>query len=174
MLIGAHYRKKLNFTFEALKLARETLGKFDEFFKRLRNAKNEGDGASVQDAVNEAKTAFASSMADDLNISMALASLFDLMRNVNRIADENKLDAAGAQAVLAAFRDFDKVIGCFEVDSVKAEEEFPAEVIALAEARAAARKEKNWAESDRLRDEIAKAGYAIKDAPGNVWQLNKL
>ena len=173
VLIGAHYRKKLNFTFDALKLARETLGKFDDFFKRLRAVKTAGDGSSVSAIVAEARDAFASAMADDLNISMSLAALFDLMRNINRIADENKLDAAGAEMVLAAFRDFDKVIGCFEVDAVAVEEEFPAEVTALAEARAVARKEKNWAESDRLRDEIAALGYIIKDAPGNVWQLQK-
>ena len=173
VLIGAHYRKKLNFTFDALKIARETLGKFEEFFKRLRAVKNSGDGSAVVEALENAKNGFASAMADDLNISMALASLFDLMRNINRIADENKLDAAGAEKVLDAFRDFDRIIGCFEVDNVKTEAAIPAEVTALAEARAAARKEKNWAESDRLRDEISKLGYTIKDAPGNVWQLQK-
>jgi cysteinyl-tRNA synthetase len=173
VLIGAHYRKKLNFTFDALKIARETLGKFEEFFKRLRSVKNSGDGSAVVEALESAKNGFASAMADDLNISMALASLFDLMRNINRIADDNQLDAAGAEKVLDAFRSFDRIIGCFEVDNVKAEEAIPAEVTALAEARAAARKEKNWAESDRLRDEITKLGYTIKDAPGNVWQLQK-
>ena len=174
VLIGAHYRKKLNFTFDALKLARETLGKFEEFFKRLRGVDADGDGKAAIEAVETAEKAFASAMADDLNISMALAALFDLMRNINRLADDNQLDRSGAQAVLEAFRKFDRVIGCFEVDNVKAEAVIPAEVIALAEARAAARKEKNWAESDRLRDEIAKLGYAIKDAPGNVWQLTEI
>ena len=174
VLIGAHYRKKLNFTFDALKLARETLGKFEEFFKRLRGVDADGDGKAAIEAVETAEKAFASALADDLNISMALAALFDLMRNINRLADDNQLDRAGSLAVLEAFRKFDRVIGCFEVDNVKAEAVIPAEVIALAEARAAARKEKNWAESDRLRDEIAKLGYAIKDAPGNVWQLTEI
>ncbi len=174
VLIGAHYRKKLNFTFEALKLARETLTRFDEFFKRMRSIKSEGNGHSAAEPVRDAKLAFASALADDLNISPALAALFDFMRKINRLADENKLDATGAEAVLCAFRDFDRVIGCFDVDNVKEENAIPAEVTALAEARAAARKEKNWAESDRLRDEIAKLGYAIKDAPGNVWQIQKI
>jgi cysteinyl-tRNA synthetase len=174
VLIGAHYRKKLNFTFDALKLARETLGKFEEFFKRLRAVDADGDGKAAIEAVETAEKAFASALADDLNISMALAALFDLMRNINRLADDNQLDRTGSLAVLEAFRKFDRVIGCFEVDNVKAEAVIPAEVIALAEARAAARKEKNWAESDRLRDEIAKLGYAIKDAPGNVWQLTEI
>ena len=114
------------------------------------------------------------SAINSLTLSPALAALFDFMRKINRLADENKLDATGAEAVLCAFRDFDRVIGCFDVDNVKEENAIPAEVTALAEARAAARKEKNWAESDRLRDEIAKLGYTIKDAPGNVWQIQKI
>ena len=64
-------------------------------------------------------------------------------------------------------------ICCFEVDAVRETAAIPAEVTALAEARAAARKAKNFAESDRLRDEISKLGYTIKDVPGGAWELKK-
>ena len=116
---------------------------------------------------------FASALADDLNIAPALAALFDLMRGTNRLADSGELSKAGAAAVLAEFRSFDRVIDCFDVDAVPLEPEFPAEVTALAEARAAARKQRDFAESDRLRDEIAKLGFIIEDAPGGVWRLKK-
>jgi cysteinyl-tRNA synthetase len=96
------------------------------------------------------------------------------MRGANRLADGQKLTKAGAQAVLAAFRDFDRVIGCFEVDNIRESAAIPAEVVALAEARAEARKAKKFAESDRLRDELTKLGYAIKDVPGGAWELKKL
>ena len=66
------------------------------------------------------------------------------------------------------------MIGCFEVDAVRESAAIPAEVTALAEERAAARKAKNFAESDRLRDELAKFGYAVKDIPGGAWELKKL
>ena len=75
--------------------------------------------------------------------------------------------------MLDAFRRFDTVLGCLDVDVISAAQEIPAEVVALAEERAAARKAKNFAESDRLRDEIAKLGYVIKDAPGGVYELKK-
>jgi len=75
---------------------------------------------------------------------------------------------------MAAFRDFDRVIACFDVDAVRESVAIPAEVTALAEARAEARKAKNFAESDRLRDELTKLGYAIKDIPGGAWELKKL
>jgi len=173
VLVGAHYRKKLNFTLEALAQARETLEKFDALFDRLRTITTAGDGAEAAEAVNTAKEAFASALADDLNIAPALAAAFDLTRNANRLADSGKLSAAGAEQILACFRDFDRVIGCFEVDAVRETAAIPAEVTALAEARAAARKAKNFAESDRLRDEIAKLGYTIKDVPGGAWELKK-
>ncbi len=174
VLVGAHYRKKLNFTMDALSQARETLGKFDTLFDRLRNVAAAGDGSEVKALVEKAKNDFASALADDLNIAPALAAAFDLMRGANRLIDEQKLTKAGAEAILAAFRDFDRVVACFEVDAVRESAAIPAEVTALAEARAAARKAKNFAESDRLRDELTKLGYAVKDVPGGAWELKKL
>lgn len=173
VLIGAHYRKKLNFTFEALEQARETLGRFDEFFQRMREIAKTGDGTEISKNVAGAEQAFAAAMGDDLNISEALAAMFDLQRAANRLADAGELTAAGGAEVLAAFRKFDRIIGCFEVDAVKTEK-FPAEVTALAEARIEARKAKNFAESDRLRDEIAGLGFIVEDIPGGKYRLKTL
>ena len=174
VLVGAHYRKKLNFTMDALGQARETLGKFDALFDRLRQITAAGDGAETAGLIAETKNAFASALADDLNIAPALAAAFELMRGANRLADSGELSQNGAASILAAFRDFDRVIGCFEVDAVRASEEFPEEIMALAQARAEAREAKNFAESDRLRDELTKLGYAVKDVPGGQWELKKL
>ena len=174
VLIGAHYRKKLNFTLDALGAARETLGKFDDLFDRMRNISKDGDGAEIAEIVANARKAFAAAMADDLNISEALAAMFDLQRNANRLSDSGELTKSGAEAVLAAYRDFDRIVCCLEVDVEREKASIPAEVTALAEERAAARKNKDWAASDRLRDEIAKLGYQIKDAPGGKYELNPL
>ncbi|MCI5779039.1 MAG: cysteine--tRNA ligase [Lentisphaeria bacterium] len=174
VLAGAHYRKKLNFTLDALAQARETLGRFDALFDRLRGIAAAGDGAETAALVAGARDAFAAALADDLNVAPALAAAFELSRHANRLADEGRLSRAGADAVLACFRDFDRVIGCFEVDAERGAETFPAEVVALAEARAEARKAKNFAESDRLRDELTKLGFAVKDIPGGKWELKKL
>jgi cysteinyl-tRNA synthetase len=174
VLVGAHYRKKLNFTLDALAQARETLAKFDALFDRLKGINAAGDGSEAAEMVENSKNAFASALADDLNIAPALAAAFDLMRGANRLADSAQLSQKGAEAVLALFRDFDRVIGCFEVDAVRESAAVPAEVTALAEARAAARKAKDFAESDRLRDELAKLGWAVKDVPGGAWELKKL
>ena len=175
VLIGAHYRKKLNFTFAGLEAARDTLKRFDAFFARLAGISASGTaGTETAEAVAAAQERFRAALADDLNVPGALAALYDLMKTANRLADQGGLSGADAQAVLAAYRDFDRVLGCLDVDAAKAvpaAEEFPAEVVALAEQRAAARKAKDFAASDRLRDAIAAAGYLIEDAPGGVWRL---
>lgn len=172
VLIGAHYRKKLNFTFDALEQAHDTLVRFAEFFRRMRECSAAGDGSEIASALAEADNAFAAAMGDDLNISGALAAMFDLQRAANRLADAGALSGAGAARVLELFRKFDRVIGCLPLEET-GEPEIPQEIVSLAEERAAARKAKNFAESDRLRDLIASKGYAIEDAPGGVYRLRK-
>ncbi len=174
VLIGAHYRKKLNFTFEALAQARQTLNRFDELFGRMRGISTAGDGSEVDESVAHALEAFERAMADDLNVAEALAALFDLQRAANKMADSGQLSAAGAVRVLDSFRRFDRVIGCLEVDAEKKGDEIPAEIEQLAVRRAAARKVKDFRESDRLRDEITRLGYQIEDAPGGAYRLRKL
>ena len=173
VLVGAHYRKKLNFTFDALAQARETLNRFSAFFSRMKTVNAAGDGSEIKTQIESSLEKFGNAMADDLNTAEALAQLFDLSREANRLAASGTLSADGAKAVLEAFRQFDRILGCLDVDKEPEAEEIPAEITALAEERAAARKAKNFAESDRLRDEIAAKGYVIEDAPGGVWRLKK-
>jgi len=173
VLVGAHYRKKLNFTFEALAQARETLNRFSAFFARMRGVSAPGDGSEIRGQIDSALEKFGYAMADDLNTAEAVAQLFELSREANRLADAGTLSKAGAAEVLAAFRKFDSIIGCLDVDKVPEAEEIPQELAALAEQRAAARKAKNFAESDRLRDEISAKGYLIEDVPGGGWRLKK-
>ena len=172
VLIGAHYRRKLNFTLEALGQARETLARFDEFFDRMRSIDRAGDGSEAELAVSTAAAAFSSAIADDLNISEALAAMFELLRSGNKLADAGGLSKAGAERILGAFRRFASVIGALEVDAVRCNEA-PPEVVQLAEERKAARLAKNFAESDRLRDEIAKLGYVVEDQPKQEYRLKK-
>ena len=174
VLIGTHYRKKLNFSLAALDQARETLGKFSTLFARMKEITAAGDGSEVATAVEQAQSQFRTAIADDLNSAGATAALFALVREGNRLADSGTLSAAGAAKILDCCRDFDRIFGCLDVDAAPVAEEFPAEVVAMAEERAAARKSKNWAESDRLRDAIKAAGFLVEDAPGGVWKLKKL
>ena len=93
-------------------------------------------------------------MNDDLNIPRAFAALFGLVRDTN---------VHGGGPVLSVFRRMDEVLGVIFFGKA-AKTAVPPEIQALLDQRAEARKAKNWAESDRLRDEIAAAGWSVKDS----------
>ena len=104
---------------------------------------------------------FAAALGDDLNAPEAYAALFATIRDANK-ALEAGLPAAGAQAALDELRAMDRVLG-FIFFGRAARSEAPADVQALADARAKARAAKDWAESDRLRDAIAAKGWQVRD-----------
>ncbi len=164
VLLGTHYRKKLNFTFDAIDQARTSLQKFRDFFLRLREIDGNADSTEAGKVAEEAKEAFKNAIGDDLNISEALAAVYGLQREANRLIGEGKLGKSGAELILEQFRDFDKVLGCLNVDAA-AEPEVPAEIVEMAEARRAARKAKDFAKADTLRDEITAKGYVMEDTP---------
>ncbi len=147
VLINAHYRQGLNFAFSALEDARKSLERID----RCVGTATEGE---VPDWAQKHLDDFAEAVNDDLNIPKAFAALFGLVRDTN---------AHGGGPVLPVFRRMDEVLGIIFFG--KAEKaEIPAEIQALLDRRAEARKAKDWAESDRLRDEIAAAGWLVKDS----------
>jgi len=176
VLIGTHYRKKLNFTFAALDQARDLLNKVDDLVFRLMKA--DGSGTPVDDFLAECSKTFAAGICDDLNISGAIAALYELLKGANRRLDQNGISVEEAKKILNTLEDFDRVLGCLDIAGAagrqKTAEPFPAEALELAEQRAAARKAKNFAESDRLRDALKAMGYAVEDAPGGVWKLKRL
>jgi cysteinyl-tRNA synthetase len=147
VLINAHYRQGLNFAFTALDDARKSLARIDACVEKAT------DGEAPEWAKKHLDD-FTAAVNDDLNIPKAFAALFELVRDTN---------AHGGGSVLGVFRRMDEVLGVIFFG--KAEKaEVPAEVQALLDKRAEARKAKNWAESDRLRDELAAAGWAVKDS----------
>ncbi len=161
VLINAHYRQGLNFAFSALEDARRSLERIDRCVDALEQRAKGADGAGAPEWAARCLDAFTAAVNDDLNLPRAFAALFDLVRSANAaIAASEPFSATEA---LAAFRRMDEVLGVVFFEKA-AKEEVPAEIQALLDARAAARKERNWAESDRLRDEIAAAGWAVKDS----------
>jgi cysteinyl-tRNA synthetase len=194
VLVGGHYRQVLNFTFDALAQARTSLARIDAFVSRLKDlvpgsqfsvpgsqaapAPEPSNRQTVKPSnpplplwAEEAQAAFEKAISDDLNMPEALAALFGLIRDGN-----TALDAAAsgdgrspsghafeAARCLELLRAFDAVFGF--IFSAKADEALPADVQAQLDARAAARKAKQWAESDRIRDALRAAGWEVKDTP---------
>jgi cysteinyl-tRNA synthetase len=111
--------------------------------------------------------AFGAALDDDLNVSAALAAVFDLVRDVNRRIESRALSSADAALVLARLREIDTVLAVLP----DADTEVPPEIAALLEARTAARAARDWAGSDRLRDELAAAGIIVEDTrDGQRWR----
>ena len=153
-LMRVHYRAQLNFTWEGMEEARTALARIDDWVARLRAkaAERESGAATALPAT------FEDALDDDLNISAALGSLFETIRETNRALDQGKFDAANARAWLDWWQRVDSVL-----DITTEESGPPAEVTALAEARAQARLAKEWRKSDELRDQLATLGWEVRD-----------
>ena len=161
MLLSAHYRTQLNFTLGGLDAARKTLKRLSDFIDRMEKVEGEGTGAS--EALETAQKTFSEALADDLNISVALASLFEMVRAVNQLCDEGLVGKEGAQAVLAQLKDFDSVLGIIPLE--RKDLEIPAELLEALKKREEARLAKDWALADEQRDLITASGYIIEDTP---------
>lgn len=142
-LLNSHYRSKINFNWDVMDAATTSLN-------RLRHMMHDWEGGSQPDADFVAR--FTAEINDDLNMPRALALAWELTR-----AD---LPEAVKKATLTQF---DDVLGLGLADWEPPVADIPAEIVALAEQRQAARAAKNWVEADRLRDEINAAGYDVKD-----------
>lgn len=164
VLVNAHYRQGLNFAFSALEDARKSLARIDTCVDALeRLAGGAGAGGPVPEFAQNALAEFTAAINDDLNTPKAFAALFELVRHANAWMQGGDVPPASAAAILGVFRRMDSVLGViFFGKSEKAE--VPPEIQALLNQRSEARKAKNWAESDRIRDEIAAAGWVVKDS----------
>ena len=171
LLLGTHYRSKLNFDPDALAQARTALKKFHALFARL-NAVPAGDAllAEAKAAAETARAKFADGLADDLNIAEALATVHKFTREVNGLLAKGAGRDAAA-VLLDQYRDFDRVLAFLDIDAAlnKAadapKQDVPAEILELAQKRAEAKKAKDFAAADAIRAQINAAGWAVKDTP---------
>ncbi len=170
LLLTAHYRETFNFTLEGLHGAKTALARIDECVGKLREVGVQASACPADTLKRELQPAgapaalaanFSAALDDDLNISAAWAAVFEWVRETNKRLTENLLNAAEAAAALAAWERVDTVLGI----GAKSETEIPAEIQALLEARQAARKAKDFKQSDAIRDELKAKGWVLEDTP---------
>lgn len=161
LLIQTHYRTQLNFTFRALEAARASLQRIDDFIVRLKTLAMDLEIDSTTDILKTAEEMFYAHLADDLNISAALAALFELIRQVNTLCDEKKVSLSEAKKIFTFLQKIDTVLGCIFVE----EESIPEDLQEALRLRQHARREKNWKLADSYRDKIQTRGYCIEDSP---------
>jgi cysteinyl-tRNA synthetase len=159
-LMRVHYRSPLNFTWEGMTEARESLGRIDDWVDRLRqcNAGFQPANADKKEVENLPCT-FEEALDDDLNISAALGFLFETVRDTNRAMDQGKLDAESASSWLQWWQQINSVL---DLDP-GADSQIPADIAQLAREREDARRAKQWKRSDELRDRLAALGWEVRD-----------
>ena len=169
VLISAHYRAPLTYTDESLAGAAAAIERYDAVFLALSTYREErADDAGLPAVLDGARAAFGAALDDDLNVSPALAAVFELVRDLNRRIDARTLSTADAGRATAVLRELDAVLG---LGPDEAETTLDADLKALLDARATARAERDWTASDRLRDELAAAGVVVEDSrDGQRWR----
>ncbi len=167
-LMASHYRSPLEFSPRSLVAASAAVERINTAVTALDTySEDRPDDDSLPGLLEDARAAFAAGLADDLNISEALAATFDLVRELNSRVAARSISTADARRAASAMRDLDQVLAILEEGA----DELEAELVALLEARADARAQRDWARSDELRDTLAAAGIVVEDAPdGQRWR----
>jgi cysteinyl-tRNA synthetase len=168
-LLAVHYRAGLNHSDASLTAAAAAVDRLDALVLALETYRGSApDDPGLPAALEDARTTFGDALDDDLNISAALAAVFDLVRDLNRRIEARAMSTADAERALAALRDLDRVLALLPDPSGEALEP---ELEALLGERASARARHDWATSDRLRDALAERGIAVEDTvDGQRWR----
>ena len=185
LLVSTHYRKMLNFTFEALDQARTARRRIGNFLGELRAAAQDGpsDQAVVQ-MVEEARTGFVAGLEDDLNISEALAAVFTLIKSAYPLLTRSEMTKADASLISEFMAEADKVLGVRPSPVVSASGKInatselsgagtviEAEILAKIEARQKARADRDFKRADEIRDELLASGIVLEDTKDGVrWK----
>ena len=173
LLLSSHYRKQLNFTWTGMDQAEEAIRRIVDFRARLDGVTGDGVHPRVPEAVAEGRQAFRSALEADLNTAAALAAVFDLVRDLNAAIDAGEMSAAEAADVRQLMDECDRVLGVMSLRQAEdAQPPVPVEEIErLIEERRAARQRRDFAASDRIRDELAERGVLLEDNPGGTrWK----
>jgi cysteinyl-tRNA synthetase len=160
-LISVHYRQGLTYSDASLTAAAAALERLDALIAALRSYREEtGDDVTLPELLDGARRSFEAAMDDDLNVSAALAAIFDLVREANRRLDNRALSTADAGRIRGLLAELDVVLAILPDEDA---DELDPELADLVERRAAARAARDWATSDRLRDELAARGIGVED-----------
>jgi cysteinyl-tRNA synthetase len=169
LLLSVPTRKQLNFTFEGLQAAESTVERLRNFRSVVTEAKaKEGSVPEVAASVAKALADFESAMDDDFNTAAALASIHDLVREINIVIADEGILSNDRDAVVDAIAKFDSVLGIFgKVET----ESLDGEIEALVAEREEARRQRNFARSDEIRDQLAAQGIVLEDTKDGVrWK----
>ncbi|NOZ14029.1 MAG: cysteine--tRNA ligase [Acidobacteria bacterium] len=159
-LIAAHYRKQLNFTFDSLENAAKAIGRVESFYNAVSQTANRNPrSGSVSELITKYRAQFTAAMDDDLNISGGLAALFEFIREINTKYPDSQVPEDNKTEILAFLDELNTVIACFHFGEELADEE----IMKLIDERNQARKDRNFARADEIRDQLKEMGIILED-----------
>lgn len=165
MMIQAHYRSPINYCVELLEACKASLERLyncrETLDRAIANAKDGEISESAKNLFDTRRQQFITAMDDDLNTADAISFIFELVRDLNTMSSDNSVSKQQLQAGADLFDELTGVLGLMY--NRRKADEIPAEVLELAEQRKSARKEKNFALADEIRDKITALGYSIKE-----------
>ncbi len=172
VLLSAHYRSELDFTRVGLEQAAASVQRLRDFRRRVRRAALSSAAPDLGGRARRGLAAFLEAMADDLNVSRALAELWTLARDANGALDaaRDTLAAGSRDALLEALAGMDAVLGILDLadPARRPEGDSDEEIERLVHMRNEARARRDFAAADRLRDQLAAQGVRLEDAPGGT------
>ncbi len=177
-MLSAHYRSPINFSDELMEQAKTALGRLYTCLEQLDFliSKSEGNSITAEeqkilDKITAYREKFISAMDDDINTADAISVLFEIVREINtEITADKKYTKTLLETIKGFLKELGGVLGLLQQEE---DDSISPEIQALIDARAAARKDKNWAEADRIRDQLASMGIELKDTPQGV-QIKKI
>jgi len=163
-LLSTHYRQKLNFTFKGIESSGKAVKKLNDFIFSLKNITLDKDNKEIPSLIKKAEEDFEKKMDNDLNISEALAVIFDFMNKVNKLEISKK----DSKKIIDLMKKFNEILG---VINFEAKNDISEEIEALIKKRDQARKDKDWATSDEIRDDLKAKGIELIDSKeGTKWK----
>lgn len=174
-ILSAHYRSPLAFSQELLEQSRVALERLQNTVRSLRNVKTETavEDQGFEEAFQKTQDAFWNALCDDFNTAEALAVLFEWNRQVNQWLSTSQLNRTWSERFLSAYTDWSEILGFASAfqEGEDLEENLKIQIETLITQRQEARKAKNWAAADAIRDQLESMGILIKDTPQGVqWQ----
>ena len=173
LLMSAHYKKQLNFTFEGIKQSDLALERIDNFILRLTDRKSDGDNNDVKLITEKLIHDFIETVDDDLNISGGLGIFFDFIHKINLMISDDKITKKDAEHILKTLKEIDRVFGFIFFDSETPDPDKD-RIDKLVNERIEAKKNKNFAAADEIRELLKNEGIILEDTKdGTRWKRKK-